>query len=91
MCDFQVPGDRQHQARGLGGQQAQAGHPGDRGQDRGIQAREPRGLQLGDQGQVRQICMLTCDKVGKEGHNQALTCELRTSYNFILPRKILSL
>ena len=52
-CYPQVPGDWQHQARGVGGQQAQAGHPRDRGQDRGIQAREPRGLQLGDQGQVR--------------------------------------
>ena len=51
-CDPQVPGDWQHQARGAGGQQAQASHPGDRGQDRGIQAREPRGVQLGDQGPV---------------------------------------
>ena len=51
-CDPQVPGDWQHQARGAGGQQAQAGHPGDRGQDRGIQAREPRGVQLGNQGPV---------------------------------------
>ena len=52
MCYPQVPGDRQHQARGVGGQQAQAGHTGDRGQDRGIQAGEPGRLQLGNQGQV---------------------------------------
>ena len=56
MCHMPCfPGDWLHQTGRAGRQQAQAGHPRDRGQDRGIQEGEPGRVQLGDQGQVRCI------------------------------------